>query len=168
MSGQGQGTSNGREQERQRLRRRMAIQHQVELRMNRLIRQMTQLVDAETKVAESRMEKHQIKTLLGVALETSSVEVIKHYILYQVGRDVAGTNWRHNDFGRKLVKALDRLRQDAERITRQVHRQLRLEDPSEEEVEETWLLLVRAYLGYLNRYFYFRKEEALWPSATSG
>jgi len=146
----------------------MAIQRQVELRMNQIIRRMTQLVDVETKVAESRMEKHQIKTLLGVALETSSVEVIKHYILYQVGRDMAGTNWRHNGFGRKLVKALDRLHQDAKRITQQVHRELRLEEPNEEEVEETWLLLTRAYLGHLHRYFYFRKEEALWPSATSG
>lgn len=153
--------------ERAELRRRMVIQHQVELMMNRLIQQMMKLVDQDSQVAESRMEKHQMKNALQVALETPSVEVLKHYILYQVGRDVPGTSWRKDKFGEKLVKELDNLKRDAERITGQVHRELRLEDPTQEQVDETWILMARAFMGQLNRYFYYRKEETRWPQATS-
>ena len=140
------------------LRRQMAIQRQVELEMNSLIQRMVNLAD-KSRVAEGRMEKHQIKNLLGVALDTPSVEVVKHYILYQVGRDVPGASWRRDDFGKELVKALDNLRADAERIARAVHDSLKLVPPSQPEIDETWMALVRAYLGQFNRYFYYRKEE---------
>ncbi len=140
------------------LRRQMAIQRQVELEMNSLIQRMVNLAD-KSRVAEGRMEKHQIKNLLGVALDTPSVEVVKHYILYQVGRDVPGASWRRDDFGKELVKALDSLRVDAERIARAVHDSLKLVPPSQPEIDETWMALVRAYLGQFNRYFYYRKEE---------
>jgi hypothetical protein len=156
------------DQKRQELRRRMAIQRQVELAMNSLIQGMVQLVDQDSQVVNSRMEKHQLKNLLSTALETPSVEVVKHYILYQVGRDAAGSSWRQDDFGKKLVKAMDDLKKMAERVTRQVHKDLRLADPGPEQIEETWMWLVRAYLGQLNRYFYYRKEGGVpWPQATS-
>jgi hypothetical protein len=164
-------TDEAREKERRELRRRMAIQRQVELAMNGLIQGVVRLVDEQSKVAEAKggMEKHQLKNLLDVALETPGVEVVKHYILYQVGRDAAGTSWRYNNFGKELVKALDGLKKNAERITRQVHDDLRLPEPEpgQEQIDETWMLLVRAYLGQLNRYFYYRKEETRWPPATS-
>jgi hypothetical protein len=159
-------TTDTQAQERQELRRRMLIQHQVDLAMNSIIRRMVALTD-ESQVSKSRMEKHQIKNLLSTALETTSVEVVKHYILYQVGRDVPGVTWRRDDFGKKLVKAIDNLRKNADRITQQVHRQLGLGKPEESQIDETWMLLVRAYLGQLNRYFYYRKEEARWPKETS-
>ena len=94
------------DENRRELRRRMAIQHRIDLRMNSLIERMVDLVDKQTRVAQSRMEKHQIKNLLSVALETKSVEVIKHYVLYQVGRDTPGTSWRRNDFGKSLVDGM--------------------------------------------------------------
>lgn len=159
-------THNDRAQEREELRRRMAVQRQVELAMNSLIQRMVNLVDEESQVAQSGMEKHQIKNLLTVALETPSVEVVKHYILYQVGRDAPGTSWRNKEFGQKLVNTMKELRKDAERITRQVHRDLKLAAPDDSQIDETWMLLVRAYLGQLNRYFYYRKEETRWPLAT--
>lgn len=153
-------------QERATLRRQMAVQQQVELSMNSLIAGMAKLVD-DSQVAASQMEKHQIKNLLAAALETRSVEAIKHYILYQVGRDVAGNSWRRGDFGHKLVKALDDLRRTADSNTRQVHKQMQLGDPSAAQVDESWLLLVRVYLGHFNRYFYYRKEETRWLPATN-
>jgi hypothetical protein len=157
-----------KDQRRQELRRRMAIQRQVELAMNGLIQSMVQLVDQQSQVIESRMEKHQIKNLLSTALETPSVEVVKHYVLYQVGRDAPGSSWRKDGFGKKLVSAMDDLKKRADRITRQVHKELRLSAPQEEQTDETWMWLVRAYLGQLNRYFYYRKEGGTpWPQATS-
>lgn len=152
-------------QERTNLRRQMAVQRQVELSMNSLLAGMAKLVD-DSHVAASQMEKHQIKNLLAVALETLSVEAIKHYILYQVGRDVAANSWRRGDFGQTLIKALDNLRSMAERITRDVHEQMGLAVPSAAQIDATWLLLVRVYLGHFNRYFYYTKEATRWQPAT--
>ena len=155
-----------KEQHRAELRRQMAVQYEVELAMNALIPNMTNLVDKETEIAKSRnMEKHQLKNLLAVALETSSVEVVKNYILYQVGRDTPGVSWRYKDFGRKLVKRIDELKRRAEQITRKTHPDPKEPDP--EQTAETWMLLTRAYLGQLNRYFYYRKEETRWPAETN-
>jgi|GEM_PF-726000 len=156
-----------KDQSRLELRRRMALQRQIELRMNSLIERMTTLVDQETQVAQSRMEKHQIKNLLGVAMGTPSVQVVQHYILYQVGRDVAGNNWRHQEFGKSLVEALGSLKKDAEQIARGVHENLNLPDPDQLQIDEAWMWLVRAYLGQLNRYFYYQKEALRWQRATS-
>ena len=150
---------------RKTLRREMAVQRAVELSMNSLIQGMEQLVDG-SHVADSQMEKHQVKNLLAVALETPSVEVVTHYILYQVGRDVAGTSWRKDEFGRNLARALGALRQDAERISRQTNGALELGEASAAEIDETWMALVRAYLGQFNRYFYYCKEATRWQPET--
>ncbi len=140
------------------LRRQMAVQRQIELQMNSLIQGMRQLVDT-SGAAASALEKSQLKNLLAVALETPSVEVVKHYILYLVGRDAAGSSWRRADFGKNLVKALGDLEGNAKRICTQVQRDLDTPDPTPEEVDEAWMALVRNYLGQLNRYFYYAKED---------
>lgn len=156
---------NERMSQRRELRRRMATQEGIDRAMNNVLERMQQLVD-QTEIAKSGMEKTQIKNLLAVALDTGSVEIVKKFIYYQAGRDTAGTSWRKGGFFRALVEALDGLKGDAERITRQVHADLRLAAPDAEQVDEAWMLLVRAYLGQLNRYFYYSKEETQWPQAT--
>ena len=150
---------------RRELRRRMATQKGIDRAMNNVLEGMQQLVD-QSQIAKSRMEKAQIKNLLAVALEAGSVEVVKKFVTYQAGRDVAGSSWRKGGFFQALIDALDGLKGQAGRITRQAHTDLRLAEPDEEQVDEAWMLLVRAYLGQLNRYFYYRKEETRWPQAT--
>jgi hypothetical protein len=148
-------------EKRRGIQRRMAIQRGVEQAMNRIIRDMRDLVD-ESRVVKSRMEKHQIGNVLAVALETPSVELVKNFILYQAGRDVRGSSWRRDQFGDELVGRLDNLREDAESIAREVHDALMLPEPGEEEIEAVWIELVRQYLGQLNRYFYYKKEAQRW------
>lgn len=148
------------------LRRKMAIQQRIELEMNNLIRGMVALVD-DSQVANSAMEKAQLKNLLGMALDTQSVEAIKVYVRYQVGRDTAGLSWREKGFGARLVDEISKLLSTARNITEQTYRELQLSEPDEQEVNDTWLLLTRAYLGQLNRYFYYRKEATRWPPETS-
>ena len=149
------------QQERQAVRRRMAIHQGVDEFTNELVRRVRALVD-DSKVAETRMEKHQIGNVLAVALETPSVELLKVFVLYQAGRDVRRDNWRRNDFGEELVKELDGLRQPARAIAEQVSRQLSAGQAGEEDVDEVWVALARQYLGQLNRYFYYCKEAARW------
>ena len=158
----------GQKRERWGLQRTMAVQFNVDQSMNQVVEDMVDLVDT-TKIAKSRMEKHQIKNLLDVALDTLSVEVVKHYIYYQIGRDVSGSSWRHNDFGHELVKRLENLKNnEASTIIEQVETAFLLSETAAQkneqskkiQIDETWMLLVRAYLGQLNRYFYYKKEEA--------
>ncbi|RME69891.1 MAG: hypothetical protein D6784_17615 [Chloroflexi bacterium] len=159
-----------REKERSQLRRQMAIQHQIERLMNTLIRSVKQLVD-DTQIAESNMEKHQLKNLLNVALESPSVEVVKHYILYQMGRDTAGTSWRYRQFGERLIKHLDELgKTETELVLGAISAEGKPAGsaPYFTEKDEIWHQLVRAYLGQLNRYFYYAKEKSRWPQETSG
>ncbi len=141
------------------MQRRMAVQHESEQAINEIIRDMKDLVDNETKIVRSRMEKSQMSNLLAVALETSSVELVKVFILYQAGRDTRGNSWRHENFGEALVKRLDKLEVTAKSIAGLVAKKLQqTTDPTKEDVEEVWIGLTRHYLGQLNRYFYYRKE----------
>jgi len=152
--------STAKEATRERVRRRMAIQHAVEQFTNEIIRCMRDLVD-ETDVVNSRMEKHQIGNLLSVALETPSVELVKNFIRYQIGRDISRTSWRKNDFGEKLVQALDQLRDDAEVMARDRSIARHLGDEvQDQDIDELWIEMTRQYLGQLNRYFYYKKEAA--------
>ena len=149
------------DQVRRGMRRRMAIQRGVEQAANLLVRDMRNLVD-ESRVEQSRMEKHQIGNVLAVALETPSVELVKNFILYQVGRDTRGDSWRRDKFGDQMVVRLDNLREQAESIALTVHKDLDLPKPTDDEIEQVWIELVRHYLGQLNRYFYYKKEARRW------
>jgi hypothetical protein len=142
----------------QELQHRMAIQYEVDQALNKIISDMRGLVD-DTKIAQSFMEKNQMSNLLAVALETPSVELVKTFILYQVGRDTGSKNWRYENFGEALVKRLDKLNEDAKSIANAVRKTIPLlGTPDVTEIEAIWMDLVRQYLGQLNRYFYYRKE----------
>jgi hypothetical protein len=151
----------------QTIQRRMAVQRGVEQAMNEMIRSMRELVDQETRVVESDLEKHQFSNLLAVALETPSVELVKNFILYQVGRDTRGTSWRKNRFGEALVNQLDSLKAQAQSIAKEVLKDVPDPDvtrtePTKAETEAVWIELARQYLGQLNRYFYYKKEARRW------
>ena len=157
-------TETTRQMGREAVRRRMAIQQGVEGFTNEIVRRMRRLVDS-TDVVSSRMEKHQIGNVLAVALETPSVELVKNFILYQVGRDVSGTSWRKANFGEKLAAELDALHMEAESAALQFGRQPRSGEPEAGDVDEVWIKMARQYLGQLNRYFYYRKEAVRWPKS---
>ncbi|MEW5958824.1 MAG: hypothetical protein AB1801_13915, partial [Chloroflexota bacterium] len=144
------------------MQRRMAIRQGVEEAINRMIEDMRRLVD-QTNIAQSQMEENQLNNLLGVALETPSVELVKLYIQYQVGRDLGGKNWRYANFGEQLVTELQKLKKEkAESIVNEVHKKMPdLAQPTQAEIDEVWLDLVRQYLGQLKRYVYYCKKVPL-------
>ena len=148
-------------QERVQIQRRMLVGELVDRQMNEIVRQVRSLVD-KTELQASSMEKHQFSNLLGVALETSSVESITNFIHYQMGRDVRGNSWRNRDFGDRLVKDLQGLRDIAQGIGENVASALSVSQLSRTDVDAIWAELARQYVGQLNRYFYYRKEAARW------
>lgn len=137
------------------MRRELEINRAIDDRLNELLRQMQKLMD-DSQIWNSRMELNQIQNLLAVAYETNSVEVVKNFIRYQIGRDGGGNSWRRRvgagpTFGDQIVAELDRLQEVAAAIVPQ-------SGSSDAEVNQTWMKLTRLYLGYLRRYFYYKKR----------
>ena len=137
------------------MRRELEINRAIDDRLNELLRQMQKLLD-DSRIWDSKMELSQIQNLLAVAYETNSVEVVKNFIRYQIGRDGGGNSWRRRvgtgpTFGEQIVAELDRLQPIAATIVPQ-------SGSSDAEVNQTWMKLTRLYLGYLRRYFYYKKR----------
>lgn len=140
------------------LRRELRINREIDNSMNELLAGMKKFVD-DTHIWESRMEVHQMNNVVAVAQETNSVEVVKNYIRYQVGRDVRNENWRWRvggikNFGEQLVDKLDELHDLATGIV------VGASNPGapHRDVDPVWVALTRAYLGQLTRYFVYNKK----------
>jgi len=97
------------------VQRALHLKREIDRRLNALVKEACQTVD-DTSVAgrDSKMERSQFDNVLAVATETESVEVIKNFIRYQIGRR-DGLGWRHGGFGLKVVEDLDRLRDVAQK-----------------------------------------------------
>ncbi len=140
------------------LRRELLINREIDALMNDLLLGMVKFADA-SQIWQSRMEEHGINNVVAVAQDTGSVEVVKNYIRYQVGRDVRNETWRWRvgnvkNFGEQLVDKLDELRDLATGIVAAAGK----ETPANE-VNRVWMTLTRAYLGHLSRYFVYHKKR---------
>lgn len=134
----------------------LKINQAIDARLNALLPQMKVLLD-ETEIWNSKMELHQLQNLLATTQDTGSVEVVKNFIRYQMGRDNQGDSWRKSksnaaSFGDLVIKALDDLKSVAETIVADCK-------GSESDVDWTWMALTRLYLGNLRRYFYYHKRS---------
>lgn len=142
------------------LRRELRINREIDGSMNELLVEMQRFVD-NTRIWESRMEEHQMTNLVGVAGQTGSVEVVKNFVRYQIGRDTRNENWRWRvgsvkNFGEQVVDKLDELRGMAEGIVAGASNPT----AGERDVDRVWMSLCRVYLGHLSRYFYYKKKTA--------
>ncbi|MCS7224043.1 MAG: hypothetical protein NZ959_05740 [Armatimonadetes bacterium] len=104
----------------------------------------------EISSPESGLEKSQLANLKNLADSTDSVEALKLFIQYQMGREGGNRGWKHNNFGGKVLD-------DIEELKKMAH------DISTEASKAVTLHLVRLYTGFLVRWF-----VALRGQATSG
>ncbi len=138
------------------LQRELHISRDIDQEMNKLLPQMKAFMD-EVEIWQSDMELNQLQNLLSTAQDTQSVEVVKNFIYYQMGRDSRGNSWRKAQkggatFGDRLIKALDDLRNTAVLIAERYQ-------GKEAEIDKAWMGLTRLYLGNLRRYFYYHKRK---------
>lgn len=90
------------------------------------------------------VEEAQMRNLLEMATASDSIEALKVFVQYQMGRGKLP-----RDFGEQLIQKIDKeLGNRAEEISKNYP----------EHKKEVLLELVRHYLGYMNRYFKFKKE----------
>lgn len=139
----------------EKMQQELAISQAIDKTMNENLRQMQKLLD-DSRIWDGNMEVSQIQNLLSVAQETGSVEVVKNYIRYQIGRDGRSDSWRRRigtgpTFGDQIIGELDRLQKIAATIAPA--------DAGDEARDRTWMLLARRYLGYLRWYFYYKKRS---------
>ncbi|CDM96284.1 MAG: hypothetical protein P5702_00080 [Limnospira sp. PMC 1291.21] len=127
---------------------------QIELKIQRGIRQAEdQLViaiqDALDKTQYENLEESQFRNLVRVADTTDSTEVIKNFLLYQVGRE---RKWGRgkNSLADRIIYDIDKtLKTAAENIGKSVNRK---------NINSIWLELIRRYLGYGARYLKYKNE----------
>jgi len=115
---------------------------EIEKRLDDLIEDAQELVK-ETEVYK-RVEESQIRNLLEIASSVDSVKALEVFIQYQMGRGKLPP-----DFGDRLIEKIKDLGEKSEEITRQ----------RPQERKEVWLKMIRQYLGYMNRYFVYKRKE---------
>ncbi|NES19151.1 MAG: hypothetical protein F6K41_09510 [Symploca sp. SIO3E6] len=128
-------------------------EQQVELQVQKSIRQTEddlvlwiQAALDDTKYGN--LEESQFRNLVRVADTTDSVEVIKNFIRYQVGRD------------RKWGRGKDSL---AERIVQDIDVNIKksaqiIAECSQIDFKPIWIELIRRYLGYGSRYLKYLRD----------
>ncbi len=131
----------------------LKIQNAIKKHEGELVKDAQQLVDDSNIFKSGDFEESQLRNVLEVANQTECVEVVENFILYQIGRDSSGKKWKYRGFGESLVDKIKSGRVYG--ITDKIVKELKLQDSK---VDEVWLKLTRLYLGYLNRYFIYRKN----------
>jgi hypothetical protein len=133
-------------------------EQQKELKVQKGIRDAEDgLVEAIQKALDDRssygdLEESQFRNLVRVSDTTESPEVIKNFLLYQVGRD---RKWGRgqNSLAQKIIEDVDKLiKIKAEEIAGAA---------KVDDFKPIWLELIRRYLGYGVRYLtYLRKGKS--------
>jgi len=117
------------------------LRGKIERGLDELIEHARKLVD-ETGVYK-RVEENQIRNILEMASSAESVKALEVFVQYQMGRKLP------SNFGDGLIEAIEELKKRSIEITS--------EEPDKQ--KEVWLTMIRQYLGYLNRYFVYKKKK---------
>jgi len=150
-----------------------AISHELALQAS-IRRQMDAIVRAANADAallegageSEKMEKNQIRNVLNVAEESRSLAVVTNFIRYQMGRSGTGPAWRYKNFGLQVIEQIESPKGVVARQTATVLERAR-KQTGEIPPEKTDVVrydLMRYYLGYLHRAFYYGNETGKWDN----
>jgi len=143
----------------------LALQASIRRQMDAIVR----AANADAALLEGAgLEKNQIRNVLNVAEESHSLAVVTNFIRYQMGRSGTGPAWRHERdekvFGLHIVEQIESptgiVARQTDAVLNQVQEQV--EDISQEAINELRYDLMRYYLGYLHRAFYYGNETGKW------
>jgi len=144
----------------------LALQEAVGRQMDAIVRAAN---GAAVLLEGSNMEKNQIRNVLNVAEERPGVAVVTNFIRYQIGRSRTGQEWQHQGFGLRVIDDIERQDWVVDQATREtVAHARRLIEQRGGQVDEAELerkareQLMRYYLGYLHRAFYYANETGEW------
>src|SRR5215212_555985 len=135
-------------------RSELHLRREIAARLDQIVALGQKLVDDKLFGAQNhngQLQPTQLRNAIAVANETSSLEVLKNWIRYQIGR-ADGRGWRHERFGEGLIEQIDGPLQT-------LAAEVATGAGASDRQHEVWAQLTRLYLGYLNRHFYYRNEE---------
>ena len=139
----------------------LALQEAIRWQMDAIVRD----ANADAALLEgSDMQKNQIRNVLNVAEESHSLAVVTNFIRYQLGRSQTGPAWRRNGFGVHVIEQIESseglIAHQAEAVLERL--QAKLDRVSPEVTDEVRYELMRYYLGYLHRAYYYGAETRQW------
>jgi hypothetical protein len=144
----------------------LRIQQEIKKYEGELVVDSEKLIDEDVSSNGRRiyhgdtLEEKQIRNVLDVALEADCVEVISNFIKYQIGRARQDEKWKFGGFGDALINKVSQGGFIYKIANEKIVPTLRQKDRTGQyNLNPVWLKLVRLYLGYLNRHFYYRKNE---------
>ena len=141
------------------MRQALRIRQAIDRTMDELVREAKRLVDDKLTVSDAGqlkldaggLREAQLRNVINVASNTESVELVKLFIQYQIGRQ--GGGWRHRGFGEALI---GRIEKEVASLSERVARDARAELKS----AYIHIRMVRLFLGYFNRYFIYMDKRA--------
>jgi len=128
-------------------------QHSTDLQVQKGIRETEDnlviwIQDALDKGKYGDLEESQFRNLVRVADTTDSAEVIKNFLLYQVGRDKKWGRGK-DSLAEKIIQDIDgNINKNAQIIA----------ERSQTDFKPIWLELIRRYLGYGSRYLRYLRD----------
>lgn len=128
-------------------------EHKTDLQVQKSIRQAEDdlvilIQNALDKAKYGDLEESQFRNLVRVADTTDSAEVIKNFLLYQVGREKKWGRGK-DSLAEKIIQDIDDdLKKTAEKIAKD----------SQTEFKPIWLEVIRRYLGYGSRYLKYLRD----------
>lgn len=140
----------------------LQLQQQLDKYEGYLVEDAKSLIN-KYEIHKHDMEENQIRNVLNVAANTKSVEVIKAFIQYQIGRSKE-KRWAFKPegeqccFGDALIDELEKLWSEKNITVESIASELEVGDDPQRK-REIWWRLARLYLGYLNWYFTYQKNK---------
>ncbi len=104
----------------------------------------------DDKTSYGNLEESQFRNLVRVADSTESTEVIKNFLLYQLGREKKwGTG--QNSLAKKIIHDIDNK-------IKSLAKDIATEAKANDFLNTIWLELTRRYLGYGARYLVYKNK----------
>ena len=101
--------------------------------------------------------KSQIRNLENVANSASGVAEILDFVKRQTGRSRPTSQWRYEDFGHELLRALDgALRKDAQSIFDEVKEAIKRHELSDDDRRRIHVLLCREFIRHLSSHYLYK------------
>jgi hypothetical protein len=140
----------------ERARDALRLRREVDARLDRVVGLARELLGstlfARGDDHRGTFREAQLRNATVVAGSTDSLEAVKSWVRYQMGREVGRGGWRHKDFGDALVRQIE---QELGPLAAEIAEAA----GTPERAGTIQVELTRQYLGYLARHFAYAEME---------
>ena len=141
--------------------RELKLQSAIEQRLARLVGIAEALIDELDSEKIRNIDASQLRNAIAVANTAPHPAVLTNFIRYQMGRSGKPQKaWRDTGLGDKVNKQIE---VDLKALAGNVATDARRgssQEPQPDEVDEIHIRLTRLMLGFMNRYFVYKKDGA--------